>query len=153
MQGEVTLRRAAFNDADAIATIHERSRREAMPWLPIVQTALQTRGWIARTVLKDNDVWVAVDPTGKILGYAAWRDGWLNHLYVHPTSQRRGIGGMLLRRAKLAMPKGFLCWVFQRNEAARLFYEKHGCIAVKETDGSHNEEREPDVQYEWGLAL
>jgi ribosomal protein S18 acetylase RimI-like enzyme len=150
---EVTIRRADFKDADAIATIHERSRREAMPWLAIVHSALETRGWIGRTVLKLEDVYVATDHGGKILGYAAWRDDSLNHLYVHPASQRRGVGSMLLRHAKRHMPRGFRFWVFQRNAAARAFYEKHGCVLVRETDGSGNEEREPDAQYEWGLAL
>lgn len=153
LRTEVTIRRADFKDADAIATIHERSRREAMPWLPIVHSPLETRGWIARTVLKFEDVYVAVDPTGRILGYAAWRDRSLNALYVHPTAQRHGIGSLLFRHAKRAMPSGFRFWIFQRNTAARAFYAKEGCVLIRETDGKTNEEREPDAEYEWGLAL
>ena len=32
---------------------------------------------------------------------------------------------------------------------ARLIYEKHGFVVAKETDGSRNEEKEPDVLYRW----
>jgi hypothetical protein len=40
-------------------------------------------------------------------------------------------------------------WTFQKNVAARRFYEDRGFQAVEETDGSRNEEREPDVHYVW----
>jgi hypothetical protein len=35
------------------------------------------------------------------------------------------------------------------DAAARRFYERHGYIAVAFSDGSGNEERCPDVLYEW----
>lgn len=147
---ELKVRRAEFRDADAIATIHERARREAMPWLAVAHTALETRAFV-RGLLKKEDVYVALD-AGKIVGYGAWRDGWLNHLYVHPSAQRRGVGTLLLSHARRAMPAGFAFWVFQRNAIARAFYEKHGCVAVRETDGRGNAEREPDVEYRWSPA-
>jgi ribosomal protein S18 acetylase RimI-like enzyme len=145
---ELKVRRAEFKDADVIATIHERARREAMPWLAVVRSALETRGYIARVLLKKEDVYVAVD-AGKIVGYGAWRDGRLSHLYVHPTSQRKGVGTLLLTHARRAMPSGFRFWVFQRNVSARAFYEKHGCTLVRETNGQGNVEREPDAEYAW----
>lgn len=40
-------------------------------------------------------------------------------------------------------------WTFQRNRRARRFYELNGFAAVRETDGSSNEEKEPDVLYRW----
>ena len=46
-------------------------------------------------------------------------------------------------------PDGFQFWVFQQNERARRFYEAHGAVAVEFTDGEHNEEKTPDVRYEW----
>jgi ribosomal protein S18 acetylase RimI-like enzyme len=144
---ELKVRKAEFRDADAIAGVHERARREAMPWLPVVHTALQTRGFV-RELLKKEDVYVAVD-AGKVVGYGAWRGGRLNHLYVHPSAQRRGVGTLLLSHARRAMPAGFKFWVFQRNAIARAFYEKHGCVAQRETDGRSNAEREPDVEYAW----
>jgi hypothetical protein len=51
---------------------------------------------------------------------------------------------------KTLRPEGaFQFWVFQQNERARGFYEAHGAVAVECTDGSGNEEKTPDVRYEW----
>jgi hypothetical protein len=46
-------------------------------------------------------------------------------------------------------PAGLELWVFQRNDAAREFYARHGFIELRRTDGSGNEEREPDVRLAW----
>jgi len=46
-------------------------------------------------------------------------------------------------------PDGFQFWVFEQNDRARRFYEAHGAVAVEFTDGSGNEEKTPDVRYEW----
>ena len=62
--------------------------------------------------------------------------------------QRRGAGGALLQIAK-GSRSVLSPWTFQRNAAARLFYERRGFVAVEETDGGRNEEREPDVLYRW----
>ena len=51
--------------------------------------------------------------------------------------------------AKRERPKGFRLWVFQQNEGARRFYERHGCTLVLETDGADNEEHLPDALLEW----
>ena len=40
-------------------------------------------------------------------------------------------------------------WTFQRNAAARRFYERQGFTLVEATDGSRNMEKEPDVLYRW----
>ncbi len=150
MKSEILIRRAEFKDADVIASIHWRSRKEAMPWLAVVHSALETRGYIARVLLKKEDVYVAIR-SAEIAGYAAWRDGWLNHLYIHPSYQHKGVGTALLKAAKRSMPGGFRFWVFQKNTIARAFYEKNGCVMIRETDGKTNEEREPDVEYGWNL--
>ena len=40
-------------------------------------------------------------------------------------------------------------WVFQRNTDAIAFYRTCGFREIERTDGSRNEEREPDVLMEW----
>jgi GNAT superfamily N-acetyltransferase len=80
--------------------------------------------------------------------HIAFREGWIVQFYVLPQRQRRGAGGALLQIAKASWSVLSL-WTFQRNAAARLFYEKRGFVAVEETDGGRNEEREPDVLYRW----
>jgi len=80
-------------------------------------------------------------------GFIAFK-GWVDHLYILPSSQRRGIGTALLRIAQVQMQELSL-WTFQRNLAARRFYETRGFLLVDETDGAHNEEMEPDALYTW----
>ena len=99
-------------------------------------------------MLVEQEVWVA-EVEGRVVGYAALSERKLEHLYVHPGFQGRGAGTALLERAKRERPEGFRFWVFQKNERARRFYERHGCRLVELTDGAGNEEREPDALYEW----
>ena len=66
----------------------------------------------------------------------------LDHLYVPPGWQRRGIGLSLLTKAEALSPQRLELWTFQRNANARAFYEAYGFRAVAYTDG-RNEENEP----------
>jgi ribosomal protein S18 acetylase RimI-like enzyme len=72
----------------------------------------------------------------------------VDHLYVHPDFQGRGIGSALLELAKVSADSLRL-WTFQCNLKARCFYERHGFRIERETDGVGNEERQPDVLYLW----
>jgi len=92
------------------------------------------------------EVWgAAVDET---IGIIAFRDGWVDQLYVLPEHQGRGVGDTLLQLAKAAFPSLQL-WTFQKNILTRRFYEKRGFVAIQETNGLDNEEHEPDVLYRW----
>jgi ribosomal protein S18 acetylase RimI-like enzyme len=73
----------------------------------------------------------------------------LFHLYLDVGWTGRGIGTRMLDRAKARRPDGFTLWTFQQNEGARRFYERHGLHVVELGDGSGNEERVPDIRYEW----
>ena len=72
--------------------------------------------------------------------------------YVEPTLTGLGIGSQLVAFAKRARPGGLPLWAFASNLGARRFYEQHGFVAVRRTDGRDNEERSPDVLYVWGEA-
>jgi GNAT superfamily N-acetyltransferase len=146
------LRRAQPEDADALALILRAAMRDAMPGLPELHTP-EEDGWFVReVVLAETEAWVA-ERDGVITGFTALgqRGGvdFLEHIYVAPEHQRRGIGSELMERAKERRPAGFRLWVFQRNAGARDFYERHGLRLVELTDGSGNEEKEPDALYEW----
>ena len=45
--------------------------------------------------------------------------------------------------------EGLELWTFQVNARARRFYERNDFVEAELTDGSGNEEREPDVRYVW----
>lgn len=142
------VRRAEPHDADAIAEIHMTSRRVAMPWLPVLHSDDETRDWIATIVLPNQEVWVA-ESNGQVAGYVTVDGTELNDLYIRPTMQGKGVGSALLAKAKELSPGELLLWTFQRNEKARRFYERRAFTAIEFTDGSGNEEREPDVRYQW----
>ena len=71
----------------------------------------------------------------------------VDQLYVEPGLTGRGIGSALLAVAKRERPQGLQLWAFQTNTGARRFYERHGFVEVRRTDGRDNEERAPDVLY------
>jgi GNAT superfamily N-acetyltransferase len=119
-----------------------------MPYLPELHSDEETDAWMARQVVGRQEVVVA-ELDGRVVGFAALEGDLLGHLYVGPGHQRRGVGSALVDWVKGSRPAGFRLWVFQRNEGARRFYEERGCRLVELTDGSANEEREPDALYEW----
>ena len=119
-----------------------------MPWLAKVRSDSEIAAWIKNVVLRQEIVRTAVSQDVHI-GFCAFRDGWLNHLYVVPDQRGKGVGTALFSEACHGMQEGFRFYVFQRNRDARRFYEARGCRLVKLGDGSCNEEREPDALYEW----
>lgn len=131
----------------AIAALYERSFA-TLDFLPVLHTLAEHRAWFARA-LDERDAWVFESGGGAIAGFLVLGEETLDYLYLEPSARGRGIGAALLDHAKARRPGGFELWTFQRNRAARRFYERHGCVAVRCTDGTGNEEREPDVLYRW----
>jgi GNAT superfamily N-acetyltransferase len=146
-----SLRPAVPGDAHALTDIHVRARRESMSFLPDTHSPDEVHAWVQKVVLAHDEVWVA-ERDGEVVGFFALSDDLLYHLYVYPELHGQGAGTALLDRAKELRPDGFRLWVFQRNAQARGFYERHGLRLVELTDGSENEEREPDSLYEWRPA-
>jgi len=119
-----------------------------MPWLPVLHSFEETVRFFGSFVIPNQSVLVAEAEEGMV-GFIAIEGSYVEHLYVAPAHQGIGIGDALLNRAKELRPDGLMLWTFERNHRARLFYEKRGFIAVESTDGSRNEERTPDVRYQW----
>lgn len=142
-----TYRQLQLADMDFAAAVHRSAFDERLPWLAGLHSAAEDRDHFRNRVFNSCVVWGGFDD-GQLVGIVAFRDGWIDHLYVLPRFQGRGIGGALLKVAKAAFPSLSL-WTFQRNEAARRFYETRGFRVVETTDGAANDEREPDVRYSW----
>jgi GNAT superfamily N-acetyltransferase len=146
--GAVLLRPAAPGDAAAVAGVWLRSFAAVLPTVRRAHSDDQVRGWIRDVLLPRHDVWVA-EAGGAVVGLLALSEGWLDQLYLEPGRRGRGIGDRFVALAKERQPAGLQLWTVQVNEPARRFYERHGFVAVERTDGSRNEEREPDVRYVW----
>jgi ribosomal protein S18 acetylase RimI-like enzyme len=142
----VDVRPLRTGESDTIAAVYIASFR-GLTFLPTLHTDDQIRAWIRDQMVPAHEVWVA-EVAGRIVGFAALSGDLLGHIYVHPNEQDRGLGTALFDIVKQERPGGFRLWVFQKNEGARRFYERHGCQLVELTDGSGNEEKEPDALYE-----
>ncbi|RQP21430.1 N-acetyltransferase [Albitalea terrae] len=70
---------------------------------------------------------------------------------VDPRSVNRGIGSLLLAHALRTLAPPIRLYTFQANAGARRFYERHGFEPIEFTDGQGNEERCPDVLYEFAI--
>jgi len=143
------IRRAVPGDSAAIAEVFLASRA-TMTYLPRLHSDEETRAFIAEVVYT-LETFVAVRE-GRIVGFAALKESWLEHLYVHPSRFGTATGTALFEEAKFQRPEGLQFWVFQQNAGARRFYERHGCALSRLTDGSRNEERVPDALYVWPVT-
>jgi ribosomal protein S18 acetylase RimI-like enzyme len=140
-------RRANLEDIPVIARIHRLAFFTAMPDMPVLHTPKEDVAFYSNVVFSKSEMWVA-EHFGTITGFIAFRPGWVDHLYVHPDHQRRGIGSTLLALAQ-ASADSVRLWTFQCNQGARRFYERYGFRIERETDGANNEEHQPDVLYLW----
>lgn len=130
-------------DAADVAALIRRSREQAMPWLPDLHSPEEDRAFFAGELAGSRGWGVRRD--GALLGVALVRDGVLTQLYVSPGWQGRGIGSVLLDTARADADGPLRLWVFARNLPAREFYARAGFEVERATDGSGNEEREPDL--------
>lgn len=145
------LRRALTSDARAVAALYLRSFDAAMPTVRRAHSDDEVRTWIRNVLIPAGHAWVA-EVDDYVVGLVVVRDGWIDQLYVDPAWQGRGTGAQLLTLAKKQHPSGLQLWTFEVNRPAQQFYERHGFAAVERTDGSGNEEREPDLRYVWTSA-
>jgi RimJ/RimL family protein N-acetyltransferase len=147
----IALRDARPEDAPHLARIRLVARATAMPEVREAHDEAEVARWLATWLIARNRVRVA-EAEGRAIGYVGHGDEpefgpMVFHLYLHPASQRQGIGTRLLAEATAAHPDKLSLWCIARNAGARAFYERHGFRAARFGDGSQNEEGEPDVLY------
>ena len=138
-------RLALPSDLQEVIHIFRTARKQRMPYLPIVHTPEEDENYFSE-LIKKRIVRVAVQDG--LRGFIAVEKGWINHLYVLPNSQGQGVGSHMLSEA-MKKNSELQLWVFQMNTEARAFYESKGFVLAEETDGSLNEENEPDARYVW----
>ena len=141
------LRQLKLDDMDAAARVVRTAFDQALPSLAGLHTPEEDQWFFRERVFETCEVWGAFDGAA-MRGIIAFREGWIDQLYVLPTAQRRGVGKDLLQVAQNAFDRLQL-WTFQRNAPALRFYEARGFALIQQTDGARNEEKEPDALYLW----
>jgi GNAT superfamily N-acetyltransferase len=144
----VALRRATATDAGATADVWLRSFAAALPTVVRPRSDDDVRTYFREVVVLLRETWVA-EAADRVVGLMVLDGGQLSQLYLDPDWRGLGIGDRFVDLAKQRRPHGLTLWTFQVNKPAHRFYERHGFVAVEYTDGSGNEEQEPDVRYVW----
>ena len=74
---------------EAIADVHLDSRREAMPWLPVLHSNEEAIAYFAGHVLVHEEVLVA-EVNELVVGFIALEGDHVDHLYIAAPFQGRG---------------------------------------------------------------
>ena len=141
------IRRLELHQTDAAAEIH-RAGQALIPGYDVeIHTLEEQKEFYRDVVFPAGPIWGAFREE-ILLGHIALLPGWIDHLYVSPEHHGQGIGRTLITLAQRKQ-NDLQLWTFQSNGRARIIYEKAGFVAVEFTDGSRNEERQPDVRFHW----
>ncbi|MCF7688416.1 MAG: GNAT family N-acetyltransferase [Cephaloticoccus sp.] len=146
----MTLRVATDADAEAVASLYIASRKQDVAFAPLTHSEGEVHMWISQSLIPSGHVWVATQAEVIVAMMATSvrdRSGWIDQLYVAPGHTRRGYGSALVDLAKKILPKPILLFSFLENHGARRFYERHGFVPERSSDGATNEERRPDILF------
>ncbi len=141
----ITIRQALGPDTPAVAKLFARTCRESLPFLQVLHTPEEDLAFFGGLVATGG-VTVAAE-NGTLLGFMAESPGWIEHLYLAPEAQGRGLGARLVSQAQGRQDRLEL-WCFAQNLGARAFYERMGFRPVRETEGE-NEQGLPDILFRW----
>ena len=144
----MTLRAAHAADAPAITRVFQAARDHSLAFLPKLHTDAEDHAFFAK--LLDRMPVTVAEAGGAVVAFLALDGDEIDQLYVDPAHHRQGLGTALIAHAK-ARSDHLELWVFQRNRGAIAFYEAHGFAITESTDGSGNDEREPDHRMAWSL--
>jgi ribosomal protein S18 acetylase RimI-like enzyme len=146
--GAHEIRRMRTDELESVVTVWRRSRDDAQPWLEarMGYTRGDDLGFFRDVLMRENEVWIAA-AGDTVLGLLALHDGFIAHLYVEPSAQRKGVGSALIAHASALSARTLALYTHQKNRRARRFYERHGFqpVAFGVSPGA---ECEPDVRYE-----
>ncbi|MGV2922247.1 GNAT family N-acetyltransferase [Streptomyces alfalfae] len=148
MIAPVELRPATGSDGAAVADVYLRSYDAALPSVRRAHSDDEVRDFFTYVVVPRGGTWLA-QAAGEPVGMMVLEGDELSQLYLAPEWRGHGIGDRFVALAKKHRPQGLSLWTFQVNAPAHRFYARHGFTEAERTDGSGNEEREPDVRFVW----
>lgn len=143
------IREYCPEDFNAVTILWRVAREKSLPDFQRLKGHFfyEDQEYFQAHILQEDQVWV-VEIEKHPVAFMAMKADFIDHLYVHPDDQNRGIGKALLDCARQISPEHLWLYTLQANRNARLFYEKNGFSAEK-FGISPPPENEPDVQYHW----
>ena len=146
------VRVAKSEDADSVADVYLRSRKELVSCAALIHSDDNVRDWIRSRLIPAGQTTI-IFADNRVVAFTSVsitdNFSWIDHLYVLPEWIDRGAGSRLLQLAQHKLPPPIRLYTFQCNERARRFYERKGFRPIAFSDGSTNEENCPDILYEW----
>lgn len=85
---------------------------------------------IPKLYLPNAETWVFEDE-GRVVGFVALLGNEVGAIFVHPSHQRRGVGKLLMDKAK-GIRGELIVEVFKANSIGRAFYAKYGFETIAE---------------------
>lgn len=145
----ILVRRATEGDLEAIVRLWHETSNDTYGFLPTERgrTLDDRRSFFLEHVAPRCTLWMALR-NNELNGMLAISGHYIDRLYVHPASQRQGVGAALLEHARTLSPQKLELHTHQENRKARAFYEKHGFVATA-FGTSPPPESTPDVAYQW----
>ncbi|MEX0287199.1 MAG: GNAT family N-acetyltransferase [Paracoccaceae bacterium] len=139
------IRAGRPGDALTCATILNRWI-DATDWMPRVHSADDVERHYRDFVFREREVYVIGNPARAYISLSDEDE--VTSLYSAVPGQ--GHGKALIDHAKTLRPRLSL-WTFESNTGAQRFYLREGFAEVERSAGD-NEEKLPDIRYEWGRA-
>lgn len=149
MRQQISIRPYHPTDLAPVVAMWRASKRAAFPYVEVQQlyTLENDTGYFRDVIAPECEVWLA-EIGGQIAGLLALRQDLIDQLFVAVDAQRQGVGSALLAKARERYSDGLRAYTFQKNVAARTFFEKHGFVIVR-AGLSPPPENEPDLEYVW----
>jgi ribosomal protein S18 acetylase RimI-like enzyme len=173
-QKTYTIRRAAPEDAHALAKVHEKTWRETYAGLltndllDALTADARAEAWgriLTRKTGYLSRTYVAERAGGALVAFgscgeqrdaefaAGGYDGEIAAVYVLKTDQRRGVGTLLMKTMIGDLTehgaKAFTLWVPRDNIPARSLYEQMGGKLIGRRSNTHAEGELDEVAYGW----
>lgn len=140
-----TIRAAHLRDMKESAQIIN-SWIDTVEWMPRIHSRQEVTDFYRDVVFVQQQVFVA-ENDDRIIGLIALSpDNIVSALYVHEEHRKKGVGKVLLDRARTEAAGPVELWTFVANGEAQAFYTREGFREIRRTDGD-NEESLPDILY------
>ena len=122
---QLTFRPLSTDDLTAISLVHRRACLIAYRFMQWSYSLEEVEAWYSPKFAEWTWTQAAFD-ADVMAGFIALSDRHVDQLFIDPLYQRFGIGSALLVQALKSAPGRTTLHVFEANQNARAFYQRHG---------------------------